>query len=243
MEHCKYLENQYLNDKTADVYFIVENNERIPAHKAILAANSSLLEKHFNECIDVKTVEIPNASPSAFKEFLFAFYSKYPDKKFTIENASMLLQLAKMFDVAFCIHMYEQYLLKTVTTETLCFAYDVAKRFALVELELYCQKQINSKKSEVFKSEGFLNCDPNLLQNILENMTIIQREEVKMVWNACMNWAGVQCVNLSIDPSDMKNRRFLLGKEFIPEFFNLSSHNSFIFLLSLLSLFVFVIFR
>lgn len=214
MEHCKYLEDQYLNEKTADIYFVTENSERIPAHKAILAANSLMLEEHFNKNIGVKTIEIPSASPSAFKEFLFTFYSKYPEKKFTVENAFTLLKLAKTFDMAFCIHTYEQFLMKNLTSETLCSGFNIAKHFGLADLELHCQKQINLKKGEVFSSKGFLYSDLNIIQEILTFITVSRRNEIEIVWNACMKWAEVQCVKSSIDPSDLKNRRQILGECF-----------------------------
>lgn len=214
MENCKYLENQYLNVNTADVYFTTENNERFAAHKGILAANSLVLDKYFKESIDVNTIQISNASSAAFKEFLFAFYSKYPEKKYTVDNAISILTLAKMFDFVFCIHTYEQFLMKNVNIDTVCVCFSIAKRFELVELELFCNKQINTKKEGIFKSNGFLSCELSVLEDVLKCLTIRCRAEVKMIWDGCLKWAEKKCVNLSIDPYDMKNRRKLLGKCF-----------------------------
>lgn len=211
MEHCKYLESQYLNERTADVYFITENNEWVPAHKSILAANSLLLENQFNESIGLRTIEVPDVSSSAFAEFLFSFYSKYPEKRFTVENGRSVLKLAKAFDMVFCTRAFEQFLMKNLTIETICFGLDLAKSYELADLELHCQKRINEKKGEVFNSKGFLHIDLNILQKILEFLTIIDRKDVEIVWAACMNWSKAQCIKSAIDSSDLKNHRQMLG--------------------------------
>lgn len=214
MENCKYLEKQYLNENTADVYFITENNERVPAHKVILSANSLILEEHFNKSADVHIINISNASTDAFKEFLYAFYTKYPEKVFSVENAVTILTLAQTFEFRFCIYKYEQFLMKNLTIDTICFIYIIAKRFELVELELYCAKQINATKNEVFESAAFLNCDSDMVDEMLKCITIRSCDELKIVWDGCMKWAENQCYNFGMNLIDMKNCRKSLGKCF-----------------------------
>lgn len=227
MEHFNYLENQFLNEHTADVYFII-HQFKIPAHKVILAASSSLLEKRFNENIDLKQIEINSVSPPAFKEFLFAFYSKYPEKSFTAANSYSILSLAKAFGAHFCLNAQEKFLIKNLSTEQLCFGYQMAKEFALLELQSHCQKQINEKKRDVLESQSFQCIGSEVLHDILGDLVLQQTEEIRMVWNACLNWSKVQCVKLSMDTSDLSKHRELLGKCFDQMLSIVSKDNDFL---------------
>lgn len=97
MEHCKYLKQQFLNEKTADFFFVLSNGEEFAAHKVILAASSRMFEKQFNENVHLKKTKINNISSAAFREFLYTFYVS--EKHYTIENIRTVLRLARCFDV------------------------------------------------------------------------------------------------------------------------------------------------
>lgn len=120
MEHLRYLESQFLDDEFADIQFIIERDlktEKIPAHKVILSAGSLMLKEQFVKCRDMKKIAVENATPEAFKEFLFTFYSKFPEKNFTIVNTPEVLNLARTFQVAHCFKSTERFLLNSLTTE------------------------------------------------------------------------------------------------------------------------------
>ncbi|XP_031625574.1 BTB/POZ domain-containing protein 3-like [Contarinia nasturtii] len=217
MEHLRYLESQFLNENLADIDFIIETDVgtvKIPSHKVILSSGSWQFSKRFTDCVDLKKIEIFNSTKSSFEEFLFTFYSSSPEKNFTIENAAKVLTLAKTFEVGHCIKASERFLIKNLPLNQICFGYCLAIEFGLADLKIHCFKQINEKKHEVFKTQSFFACDQDALNDILENVTIKNDDEITMVWNACMNWAEKQCIMRSIDASDMGQRRELLGKCF-----------------------------
>lgn len=217
MEHQLYLEGQFLNENFADVYFIINHNERIgkiPAHKVILAAGSPFLQKYFSNNIDLKKIELANTSEAALKEFLFTFYSENADKYFTIANAPSVLTLAKQFGAARCIKSAEKFLMKNLPIGQMCFGYALAIEFSLSDLKANCAKKINEKMFEVCTSQAFYHCDRKVLFEILNALTVNQLDEKKMIWDACMIWAEKRCANSGMDSSNMKKRRDLLGECF-----------------------------
>lgn len=217
MEHLRYLESQFLNEKYADINFFIETEMgtvKIPSHKVILSAGSYQFSKRFTDSVELKKIEIFNVTQSSFEEFLFAFYSSCPEKNFTIANAAKVLTLAKTFEVVHCIKACERFLIKSLSLSQICFGYCLAIEFGLADLKIHCFKQINEKKHDVFLTPSFFACDRDALNDILENVTINNDDEIEIVWNACMNWAEKQCIMRSIDSVDMGNRRELLGKCF-----------------------------
>lgn len=212
MDHLRLLEYQFLDESFADVHFIIDTDVttvKIPSHRVILAAGSLPLSKRFSGNINLKKIEIVNTTRTAFEEFLFTFYSAYPEKNFTIANAHKVLTLAKTFEVIHCIRACERFLLKNLPSHQMCFGYSVASEFGLFDLKAHCMKQINEKKHDVFMSDTFLACDQNVVCDILENLIIDQRDEIKEIWDACVNWAEKQC---TMNASDMGKKRELLSK-------------------------------
>lgn len=218
MEHLRYLESQFLNDEFgSDIQFIIERDlktDKIPAHKVILAAGSLILAKRFAEYRDMKKIEIENATPAAFKEFLFTFYSKFPEKNFTIVNAPEVLNLARTFQAVHCFKSSERFLLKNLSTEQMFFGFSIACEFALHDLKIFCQKQINENKRDTFVTSSFFGCTEDILYDILESITVNDPDDIKVVFGACMKWTEKQCILKSMDSGDMNVRRYMLGKCF-----------------------------
>lgn len=218
MEHQLFLESQFLNPNFADIHFIVadanEQTVKIPAHKVILAASSPFLQKYFSDNADLQKVELANTSVAALKEFLFTFYSVNTEKYFTIENAPIVLTLAKQFGAIRCIKSFEKFLMKNLSIGQICFGYALAMEHNLGDLKASCKKIINERTFEVFTSQTFYGCNQHILYDILSNLSVTQLEAKKVVWDACMLWAEKQCANGGMDLSNLKIRRNVLGKCF-----------------------------
>lgn len=97
----KLIGGLYLDESTADVFFMGDNeNELIPAHKNILAKASKVFHKLFY--VDLTdfgkvVVELPNLSPKAIEEFLQFFYLN--EVKLRIENVSDVVELIKKYEL------------------------------------------------------------------------------------------------------------------------------------------------
>lgn len=213
MEHLRYLESQFLNEDFADINFIVGDGQTVkPAHKVVLAAGSLVLGKRLTKNDGLNKIEITNTSSAAFEEFLFTFYSSYPEKNFTLANAAEVLMLSTQFEVVHCIKAIERFLLKNLSVNQLCFGFTLAVEYSLLDLKSHCVKEINEKKRDVFASNTFLACSEHILCALLENLAVNQRDEIETIWDGCMDWARNQCNLRSIDASDMGNWREVFGK-------------------------------
>lgn len=214
MEHPKYLEQQFLNEQMADVIFIMKTGEqtaKIPAHKVILAASSSVFAKRFNEIIDLNEIEINNASSAAFREFLYAFYAKHPEKHYTFQNIVTVLHLARAFDFGFCTSTCEQFLVENLSDRDIIFGYGVAIEFQLCHLKTHCQQQINWKKNAVLTSLTFFECAPRVFHDLVRDLKIAHSDEIRLVWDACLYWVQVHAGK---QPSNIVEQLEFLCKHF-----------------------------
>lgn len=73
----------------------------------------------------------------------------------------------------------------------MCFVYRLAIIYDIDDLRLGCERQISTKTMEVFISEYFLQCNRNVLSNIL-NLDAFNCPETD-VFNACIAWARADC--------------------------------------------------
>lgn len=88
--------NLYMNEETSDFHFIFEVTKgkylRIPAHKLLLIAASDVFRTMFNGTWKEKNeVQIVDALPSAFKEFLQFFYTGRV--RLTTENVAQVTKV------------------------------------------------------------------------------------------------------------------------------------------------------
>lgn len=68
----KIFRKQYLDEKTADVFFMCgRERERVPAHKCILSKASDVFDNMFyGPMAEEGDVLLPDTSPESFKDFL-----------------------------------------------------------------------------------------------------------------------------------------------------------------------------
>lgn len=181
------LNNLYLDNETADVYFIfgAEKKVRIPAHKILLAANSDTFKAMFyGGGLDK---EVPNVSIDAFKEFLQFFY--FDKIKLSMENIADVLNLGKTFAFPSCLGICERHLMNSLRIENVCMSYGLAIRFDLNDLIERCKEMIAEKTEAVFQSTGFTECEQFVLSHILK-LDLLSCAEI-LVFRACVDWVKV----------------------------------------------------
>lgn len=112
----------YLNADTGDVNFIfVENGDitTIPAHKAILAARSDVLERMFYGGLrEPGDVRVCDSTAVAFQEFLQYFYLS--DFELTAANLIAVLHLGHKYNIQKCVTDFVQSLIRTLDIENVC---------------------------------------------------------------------------------------------------------------------------
>lgn len=179
----------YLHEETADVHFVFRRDgQRIPAHKNILFAMSQVFAVMLNGCWKEKDeIHIVDASSAAFGEFLQFFY--LDEVELSMENIAEVINLAQKYNVVECLNACVRFLEYNMTSDNVCFAYQLAILFESDELKTLCNMNVQINPIDVFKSASFLSCDRKVLSNILK-MDAILCTEVDL-FNACMEWVKV----------------------------------------------------
>lgn len=212
----------YLCKSTADVYFVfmkLEKEqtcqtfypkveaERIPAHKIILAANSSVFHgMFFGEMKETGDIKIVDATPHAFQLFLKCFYFK--EMIISLENVGEIFYLAHKYDVTDCSAKCVEFLTETVQIDNVLYIYELAILFDLKDLIKICEKLICHETAVILGNEHFQNCTQNTLQRLLK-IDCFNCNEVT-VFEACMHWAEMECKRNNI-PTTTANRKHQLS--------------------------------
>lgn len=207
-------EKLYLSNRTKDVSFIFrsENNgeiEKIPAHKNILSAISPVLlydAMFYGPYKQDGDIDIVDADPEAFKEFLQFFYRS--QVKLTTANAPNVMDLCKRYlleDWETVSMACTDVCKSTLTLDTMCRGYELAILFELNDLKTFCEEMIGKNAAEVFRSSGFLTGQSNLLRHILQLNSFECAESV--VFDGCIAWAKDECVRKQSDENYAKNLR------------------------------------
>lgn len=201
----------YLNTNTADVHFHFDYkgiDKSVPAHRCLLAIGSPVFQQmFFGELKEGNDVNIVDASAEGFTEFLQFFYL---DKVlFTTENIAEVMTLADKYDVAGCMNLCAQFLECALTTDIVCWCFELALLFNLSHLIDICEERICLESKMVFESNTFKHCSRLVLQKIL-SMGQLSCDEV-VVFKAAMNWATEVCKQTNLDADSPENRRKQLG--------------------------------
>lgn len=206
-------EKLYLDIRTCDVFFVFESESgethRIPAHKCILSAISPMFDAMFYGPLKKDgDINITDASPDAFKEFLQFFYLSMA--KLTVENIPEVMNLGKEYLIDDCFNACTDIYKLTMTPETVCWGYELAILFDQSDLKEICEQIIRKHPKEVFESSNFLSCQSNVLRHILK-LNSLKSDEV---FDGCLAWAKSACVRKSYDENDAQNLRSELGDLF-----------------------------
>lgn len=194
-------------EKYGDIVFVVET-ERIRAHKQVLASASPKYAAQFYGLQpDENEIYLPNVSASAFTEFLQLFYKDTID--LTAANIETVLDLAKQSLVDEFVDTCKRFIKETIIHQNVCEAYRLAILYDLKTLRKYCELKISENTWNVFASDGFLQCDHEMLLQILK-LDCFNCTELNVL-KACVEWAREACKRQNIDETNMKNLRAALS--------------------------------
>lgn len=153
--YCKMLEKSVEAMKTqyADVKFCFDcdgETFKLPAHKCVLAASSPVFNAMFNGDLKEKgDVEIKDASPAVFEEFLHLFYGK--PMKLSMEDVAELLKLVDKYDCEDCLPICIDFLKENLTVDDgIVWGLHLALRFRLEELKVHCLNEIQENFEKVW---------------------------------------------------------------------------------------------
>lgn len=113
---------QYLDDKTADVFFRCgPDRERIPAHKSVLArASHAFYAMIYGPNAEEGDKELLTTSPAAFKAFLQFCYTD--EVKLNMGNITEVMGLAHEYQMTDCLEVCGEFWTQHLTIEDICWA-------------------------------------------------------------------------------------------------------------------------
>lgn len=128
------------------VFKIHDNVVKIPAKKANLIATSPIFSIMFNGLTILNEVEIVNASPAAFKEFLQLFDGN--DTDLTMENISIVLMLIDYYKAISYHSKCVRFLMDNLKVDDILWGFHLAIKFNIDDLKSHCSfmTQTNYKK-------------------------------------------------------------------------------------------------
>lgn len=204
----------YMDAETADINFIFDLDgvvERVPAHKCILAASSPVFKQMFyGELKEGSEIRIVDVCLDGFKAFLQYFYLDVVT--FSSNNIAEVMKLSDKYLVIGCMELCTRYLTLIISTNNVCWCYELALLFDLAHLIGACEERICSETQKVLDSSAFLNCSRHILGRILL-MDDLSCDEVH-VFQASMHWAMEACKRAGIDENDADNLKQQLGSCF-----------------------------
>lgn len=223
----KVSRRQYLDERTADVYFLFKTeNKRVPAHKSVLSKASNVFDKMFyehkemvakkdevEESMEVPDgclgVPLPNKSAEAFEAFLQ--FSYLDEVTLKLDIITEVMELANEYQMFECLELCGRFWADNWTIEDICSAYSWAINFHMTDFKTFCERKISIHCIHVFQTPGFLSCAFPVLKHILELESLLCNES--MVLGACLDWARYACEQNDEVANDMANLRKYLTND------------------------------
>ncbi|XP_065053664.1 BTB/POZ domain-containing protein 2-like [Rhopilema esculentum] len=164
----------YNNELMSDVVFIVKDDNklspsRVPAHKFVLAASSSVFFAMFYGPMaqadkEIEIVDCENAN-CLLELFRFIYTD---DVELNWENSFNILYLSKKYMIPLLRNRCCEFLEKTITKENVLAVLQQSLKLGEKGLSKKCIEFIQPLISELAKMESFLDLDVNTLEIILK---------------------------------------------------------------------------
>lgn len=185
------ISNQYLQENTADIHFTFDfSNEKVPAHKSVLAAGSDVFKKMFNDAWNTGDhVYLSGKQPDIFKKFLEFFYHCETDlDSHTIMHVMEYLHEYQMNDsLTFCANFW----IRNCHIDDICLAYAWAIHLEMDEFQQLCERKISIDCAEIFKTDAFRASPFYVIDRIVSLHTLICDEN--QILTAILEWARFRC--------------------------------------------------
>jgi len=202
------------SQKWADVKFIVGRSKTvIPAHRAVLAAQSRILEAMVYPTLGeapIKNLEIqlPTVEPPAFRAMLRAIYTD--NAKLNEDIVHDCLELATRFDVEILRYECAKFLKNGLTVQNVCTLFESAPK--LLGDSKFALRFIERNADEVVRSTGFRNLSATSLVQILRSEKL-EVEEVRL-WQSIVPWTIKQLHEQGLEDTVENKRK--VTKDIVP---------------------------
>lgn len=215
---------QYLLEtgQWSDCKFIVgqeTHQQTLKGHKLFLAMSSPVFEAMFFGGMAEKNDPIPirDVQPEAFKALLEYIYTDkvdlgrhLSDHTSAFELACELCYCAKKYMLPSLVEECTTFLRADLSPKKACRTYEFAKLFEEPVLMEKCLQIICTETNKVLKEPSWEEVELGTLITVLEQEDLQISSEVEL-FTAVERWAKAECVRKSLDPSDGKSLKSVIG--------------------------------
>jgi len=199
------------NEILSDVHFVVgrgEMQQRIPAHKFVLAVGSAVFDAMFNGTLATSAaeIELPDVEPAAFLALLRFLYSDHV--QIGPETVMTTLYSAKKYAVPALERRCVEFLQLNLGPDNAFMLLTQARLFDEPHLGALCLDTIDKNTSEALAADGFTDVDIATLSAVLERDTL-QIKESKL-FQGVIRWAEAECRRKQLFTTP-ENMRIVLG--------------------------------
>ncbi|EDW25633.1 GL26310 [Drosophila persimilis] len=176
-----------MNELYSDVWFLVED-QRIPAHRLILAARSDyfrgLLYGSMCESTEteIRLLEVPL---EAFKVILGYLYSgTLPVSTLDLDSIFKVLGVANLYCLLEVESVLADHLKQNVAVDNVCRILETARLYGFSDLAENCFKFMDREASKLVKHDSFQMLSKELLEEVLPRDTfyVLEDELFQFVW-------------------------------------------------------------
>lgn len=198
----------------SDCNFIVgqePQQQTLKGHKLFLAMSSPVFEAMFFGGMAEKNDPIPirDVQPEAFKALLEYIYTDKVELG-SFELACELCYCAKKYMLPSLVEECTKYLWCDLSPKKACRAYEFAKLFEEPVLMEKCLQIIRTKTDEVLKESSWEDVELGTLLKVLEQDDLQISSEIEL-FSAVERWAKSECSRKSLDPTNGKSLKSVIG--------------------------------
>lgn len=198
----------------SDCKFIVgqePHQQILEGHKIFLAMSSPVFEAMFYGTMAEKNDPIPirDVQPEAFKALMEYIYTDRVDLG-SFELACELCYCAKKYMLPFLVEECTKFLWSDLSLKKACRAYEFAKLFEEPVLMEKCLQIICSKTDEVLKESSWEEVEQGTVSTLLDQEELQISSETDL-FSALERWAKSECLRKSLDPTDPKALKSVIG--------------------------------
>ncbi|XP_077272360.1 BTB/POZ domain-containing protein 1 isoform X1 [Temnothorax americanus] len=198
----------------SDCNFIVgqePQQQTLKGHKLFLAMSSPVFEAMFFGGMAEKNDPIPirDVQPEAFKALLEYIYTDKVELG-SFELACELCYCAKKYMLPSLVEECTKYLWSDLSPKKACRAYEFAKLFEEPVLMDKCMQIIYIKTDEVLKESSWEDVELGTLLEVLDQDALHISSEIEL-FRALERWAKAECSRKSLDPTNGKSLKSVIG--------------------------------
>lgn len=199
-------ETHYLNEQTADVFFVCNSSDgdvRVPAHKILLSSKSPAFKPmFFGDLKETGDIRIPFTA-DAFKEFLRFFY--FGNVNLTMNSIREVVDLLKLYQMTSAVQtVCSDFLIQNLSEDNCVFIFELASLYEIAELQRFCEVSA----PQLLTAENLEKCSLHELKRYLQVKQLHAKFNLVEI---CVKSAQAACVQDNVDATNVEHIRGYLG--------------------------------